>query len=1176
MASQMIAPGLHCLAYHPEHAWVAGVVEDFDGKLGVVNVNFPRPTRLEKVKPEDIFVCDEKAMEEDVDDLLNLAILHDGTLLNCLRIRYMRDVVYTNIGAIVVALNPFNFKIPWYMDAKMPEYLAEGDTIQSNLPHSWAVAHNTYYEMRSDGANQSILVSGESGAGKTEASKIVMKYLGAVSSLRGREEDKKAGQTVGIAMMDSNPILEAFGNAKTVRNDNSSRFGKLMKIKFDSNGFLTGADITKYLLEKSRIITSAQSERVYHSFYLLLAGKDRESFGLEPMEKYPTVMAGNAPKIEGVDDCEEFEVVNKAMTTCKLTSEERVSIWRTLAGLLSLQRANVTPIDSDSSEMDNATIQYLSKAANYWGISEVTLQAEIVTTTLIIPKQTITSKLNKTKALDGRDSLCKAVYDNLFSWLVTTINKTIDTKNCDSWIALLDIFGFENFEVNSFEQLCINLTNETLQGHYNNYIFTRDMEECRAEGIDMTSVTFPDNKPCIDMISGKGGILALLDEECLLGKATDISFLAKICDKFASDKGNSSVKQSSAALAAAELSFFERPKLAKVPSFRVRHYAGIVTYVVENFLEKNRDTLKDAFKNLMRSSSDALVRVLLPAPNPDTTSKFTVGGFFKNQLNVLMELINSTNPHWIRCVKPHPAKRPLMFDGITTLTQLRSSGVLGTVQIRKAGFPVRIKIADFARKYKIIARGVEGVDFTNSLQIAMAILKNAGFTSKMAQIGKTRAFLKSEAYQQIEVLKKTKLQIFANIAVSGAHIALARQRTIAFIRNRQAETIQAFLKFRASQKIYRQKDFEMRKDVIIAQVKRLLTLQREEEKYREALIREEANLHVEMYARRQADLAALEARWIAEKPTRDRAECGKFAVKESEARHNIFAEEEEALRQLLELLDDDYQEAVFRTEERKERELLAEQQRLREEREREERQRLERLEQERREAEAKKEEQRRIAKFLWEQKKKQMEQEERERQAKKLNKMRFISDAAQSAQTSVELMKEEQLLISRARTEYPQPRFQVAGRPLQMPNPVIGTSPTKHGPSFYDPIGDTRIRGIGGLNPRWVNPAVEKARLQQDRLIPDQAGSLLLVQKMRRLQQVRDSIVVRTPVLNMDDVRNPLNPNSPDWKPPSSDVIVLPDGSQVKMSDHEIPRADEEGQKKGRQRGKSRAKSMRE
>jgi myosin heavy subunit len=1161
----MIVPGIHCLAMHPEHAWVPAVIEDFDGKTAIVNVLKPKKEQLSKVKQEDLFVCDEKAMEEDVNDLLNLSVLHDGTLLNCLRHRYFKDIVYTNIGAIVVALNPFNFKIPWYMDNKMPDYLAEGETIQNNLPHSWAVAHTTYYEMRSEGGNQCILVSGESGAGKTEASKIVMRYLGAVSSLRGNDEEKKAAHEVGLRMMESNPILEAFGNAKTVRNDNSSRFGKLMKIKFDRNGFLTGADITKYLLEKSRIISAAQDERVYHSFYLILKGRDRETYGLLDMKHYKSVMSGKAPDIPDVDDAQDYLNVNQAMTICGVTNEQRNSVWKCLAGILSLLDAEFKDRDADSAEIAPDTTHFVSSGAQCFGISEKTLRSEFLTTTLTVNGQQIVTTLNKVKAIDARDSLCKAVYDNLFSWLVQTINKTIDTENVDSWIALLDIFGFEDFKTNSFEQLCINLTNETLQGHYNSYIFTKDMEECRQEGIDVTNIEFPDNRPCIDMISGKEGILAILDDVCRLGKSTDTTFHDKVCERY--DK---------------KCDFFERPKIAKTPCFRIVHYAGTVTYDVENFLDKNRDTLKDAFKTLMRSSTDDLVKVLLPAPSLDAV-KFTVGGFFRNQLKELMDLINSTNPHWIRCIKPHPAKKPLHFDGKMTLTQLRSSGVLGTVQIRKAGYPVRIKIADFAKKYKVVARGVDGVDFNNPVAVSTAILKAANFSMKMAQMGKTRAFLKSEAYQHLELLKKAKLQSFAQTAVCGALIGLARRRTSAFLKNRYIETVQAFLHTRASQHLFRKIDFEARKDVIVAQVKLLLKLQREEELLREEELKSEQQLRARLMVQQIEDVAALEAKWWQEKPIRDAKQQTTLQLSEEKDRSALLAEEQASLQELLALLEEDEAESMKRQEEREEFERQEELRRIKEEEERQRVEELRRLEEERIAALHRKEEQRRIALYFWNIKKREMQELERRKATEEAHKLRFVTDAVTSVEISRELMKEEEHLQRREKANYPPPQFRVAGKAAQLPSTYhVLKSPMRQG-AFSEPHGSPppdRDRssfssspsiGIGGLNPTWVNPAREKARMQQERIVPDQCSSLQMVQKMRKLQQIKDHIVLKTPHMNIDDVRNPLNPNSPDWEPPSTDVIVLPDGTQIKLSEVDVPLFDENGSvKKAKPRSRMR------
>ncbi|RNC40456.1 putative myosin heavy chain [Trypanosoma cruzi] len=535
MAEQSVSflPGMHCMCNHPQHAWVPGIIDSFDGKHVSVSTMTPAKEQVSKLLPDDVFVCEKNVVDEDVHDLLNLSVLHEGTLLNCLKSRYFRDVVYTNIGAIILALNPFNFNIPWYMENKMSDYLAEGETIQHNIPHSWVVAHSTYYEMRRDGGNQSVLVSGESGAGKTEAAKIVMKYLAAVSALSCTEEEKKTGEFVGLRMFQSNPILEAFGNAKTVRNDNSSRFGKLMRIKFNRKGLLTGADVTKYLLEKSRIVTSAPNERVYHAFYLILQGRDRERYGLAELSRYRNVIAGKAPTIENVDDAEEYDSVNKAMEICGISQANVDSVWRCVGAVMSLLNAEFIATSTDTCAIDSKTNHYIANGCRLLSISEEELKKELTTTTLILREGPVPTTLTKAKADDARDSLCKALYDNLFDFLVNAINKTIDTEDYTSWVALLDIFGFEDFKVNSFEQLCINLTNETLQRHYNYFIFSRDMDECRQEGIDVTAVVFPDNSECVELIGGKGGILSILDEDCLLAKATDNSFLDKVTNAFA-------------------------------------------------------------------------------------------------------------------------------------------------------------------------------------------------------------------------------------------------------------------------------------------------------------------------------------------------------------------------------------------------------------------------------------------------------------------------------------------------------------------------------------------------------------------------------------------------------------------------------------------------------------------
>ena len=773
-------PGSRVFYWERAHAWALGRVVSDDGKYFTVKGDGYSSTEVaaletEKVNDEKIWPANrEDVLDEDVTDLLDLTILHDSTIQRCLYIRYMKDMVYTNIGAIVVALNPWNFKIPWYTDDNMHKYLAEGETVKNNVPHSWAQAHNTYNDMKRDGENQTILISGESGAGKTEAAKIVMKYLGAISCMRGEDSMKESAKKVAFNINQASPILEGFGNAKTVRNDNSSRFGKFMKVQFNEEGFLVGAYTIKYLLEKSRIVTANPNERVYHSFYLLLQGKDAGKYELGGPSGYH-VNAGNCIDIPGVDDGEDYSIALSAMDHCGFSANDIEGVWSAVAGMLHILQVKFKEIDADSSELDPSTRNLVDTTAKFWQIDGATLAQELQTTTIQTRDGPVVKQLTTVKAADARDAVVKGTYDELFAWQVDKINGLTDSGTGSNWIGLLDIFGFEDFEYNSFEQLCINLANETLQNHYNAFIFTKDMDECRAEGVDVTEVKCPDSTPCLNMMTQRGGIFSQLDDECSLGASgTDEAFLAKVLDVHTSNP------------------FFAIKKGSR-NSFIVHHYAASVNYTVENWLEKNRDTLKPDMKLLMRASKHPLIASLIEEPD-ENVKKMTTGGFFKNQLTELMDVINSTNPHWIRCVKPHPAKKPLKVDGITCMQQLESSGVLGTVKIRKAGFPVRPTYAKFIARFKCIMGSAPAADADPSAvkEYCKKVIEHAGIEAMKAQCGKTKVFLKNEANQQLEAVREKALYIHVKRLVQASlsvvsQLAVRKQRWEASARLVQAE-----------------------------------------------------------------------------------------------------------------------------------------------------------------------------------------------------------------------------------------------------------------------------------------------------------------------------------------------------------------------------------------------------
>eukprot|EP01060_Flectonema_neradi_P039446 TRINITY_DN868_c0_g1_i1.p1 TRINITY_DN868_c0_g1~~TRINITY_DN868_c0_g1_i1.p1 ORF type:complete len:1427 (+),score=281.74 TRINITY_DN868_c0_g1_i1:715-4995(+) len=757
-------PGAKVFYFDPNYAWAIGTVLEDTGKhfkvegeiASASEVTDSSLTTCNKLGEDEIWPVREDVVDEQFDDLLNLTVLHDATIQRCLYIRYMDNIVYTNIGAIVVALNPWNFKIPHYMEDYMPRYLAEGEVIKENRPHSWAQAHNTYFELRRDNQNQCILISGESGAGKTEAAKIVMKYLGSVSCMTGSDEAKEAARRIAFSIEQASPILEGFGNAKTVRNPNSSRFGKFMKVQFASDGFLVGAFTIKYLLEKSRIVTASPGERVYHAFYLLVKGRDASKYGLGEPEAYHT-NAGRCIDIPGVDDHEDYDICLSAMDNCGFAPEEKEGLWKSVAGIMHLLQVKFVAVDSDSCKVEPSTDPLVDAASDIWGTSASDMRVELVKTTTGSGDSQFVKLLTTEKAADVRDALVKSLYDQLFQWEVDAINKTTDIGTGENWIGLLDIFGFEDFEINTFEQICINLANETLQNHYNDFIFTKDMAECRGEGIDVTEVVRPDNLPCLNLLRSRTGVFGLLDDECSLGKGSDQQFLDKVKDTNGKNP------------------FFSVKKFSK-NSFMIAHYAATVNYTVEGWLDKNRDTLKPAMRLLMRASTVPFIAGLIEAPD-ENAKKDTVGGFFRKQLDSLMQLINSTNPHWIRCVKPHPNKKPLQVHGVQMMVQLESSGVLGTVKIRKAGFPVRPTFEKFIARFRVIVppetHPALDADVKTKSEFCLSVCQAAGIEKLKAQSGLSKMFLKNEASQHLEAVRDKVLKERCNTLKQFAYYQLS-------------------------------------------------------------------------------------------------------------------------------------------------------------------------------------------------------------------------------------------------------------------------------------------------------------------------------------------------------------------------------------------------------------------
>ena len=648
--------------------------------------------------------------------------------------------------------------------------------------------------MLRSGKNQTIVVSGESGAGKTVSAKYIMRYFATrepPDSPGTRSKGSEAMSETEEQILATNPIMEAFGNAKTTRNDNSSRFGKYIEIMFDKQTNIIGAKIRTYLLERSRLVFQPLKERNYHIFYQLVAGASdamRKELNILPIEEFDYLNQGNCPTIDGVDDKAEFEATKKSLSTVGVGNDQQVAIFKLLAGLLHLGNVKITAARNDS--VLSPTEPSLEQACSILGVDATNFSKWIVKKQLVTRGEKIVSNLSQAQALVVRDSVAKFIYSSLFDWLVETINRSLATEDVlnrvSSFIGVLDIYGFEHFAKNSFEQFCINYANEKLQQEFNQHVFKLEQEEYLREQIDWTFIDFSDNQPCIDLIEGKMGILSLLDEESRLPMGADEQFVTKLHHNFANGKHE----------------FYKKPRFGK-SSFTVCHYAVDVNYESEGFIEKNRDTVPDEHMKILRATSNPFLRHVLDAAlavrEKDLASassnavkpaagrkigvavnrKPTLGGIFRSSLIELMNTINNTDVHYIRCIKPNEAKESWKFEGPMVLSQLRACGVLETVRISCAGYPTRWTYEEFALRYYML---VPSAQWTSDIQgMANAILTKAlgatsGNGSDKYQLGLTKIFFRAGMLAFLENLRTSRLNECAILIQKNLRAKYYRRR----------------------------------------------------------------------------------------------------------------------------------------------------------------------------------------------------------------------------------------------------------------------------------------------------------------------------------------------------------------------------------------------------------------
>ena len=771
--SRNLAIGDRVWVPHVEEAWVVGHVTNLSTTTVQVATDQGKLELSLKSSPP-LETCGSH-LEDDIDNLVDLDELSEGAILHHVRKRFHRKSIYTLVGPILVAVNPFE-RLPIYEQIDIRKAYAHVNV----YPHIFVSATIAYAQLRDNKKSQSVLISGESGAGKTETTKKVLQFLASVASPTNQSMESNSSETgVQERIMESNPLLEAMGNAKTLRNNNSSRFGKYMRIEFDAKCRIQGCSIVNYLLEKSRVVFQSAMERNYHVFYQLCAGASQLPFasllGVGKPSDYRYLNKSGCIGIDGVNDGAEFSDIIKAMNTLQFSLDRQESVFRIITAVLHLGNILFLKSESnaDDSKIDVSTRNNLDTAAKLLGLDPVALSVALTEKTMTVGREVVTVLFNPSQAADNRDTLAKSLYGLLFDWIIGYVNDTL-RDSCDPStshsIGILDIFGFEVFEVNSFEQLCINYANEKLQLHFNSVVFGQEMEMYEAEGIPLTHIEFVDNSLCVQLVENrKLGLISLLEEECSLGNGKDISYVNKIEKAFGVGRKDMNPH-------------FSKNKI-KPAFFSVKHFAGNVEYFVDGWLDKNRDTLSQTLNQTMSESALDLVLTLFtstsfsePAKGSTGATKRTLGGQFRSQLTDLIASVQSTEPHFVRCIKPNSTKQRSIMEGSLVLDQMRYSGLFEAIRIRKSGYAYRSSHEVFCNSYKILADDVSSLLTTGEIlphEACKLILDQcvaAGVLPPgVSHAGATKVFLKANQHRTLlERYKRVRVEKYA-VVIQNAY-----------------------------------------------------------------------------------------------------------------------------------------------------------------------------------------------------------------------------------------------------------------------------------------------------------------------------------------------------------------------------------------------------------------------
>ncbi|XP_028725205.1 myosin-3 [Peromyscus leucopus] len=746
----------YCFVVDSKEEYAKGKIKSSqDGKVTVETED----NRTLVVKPEDVYAMNPPKFDK-IEDMAMLTHLNEPAVLYNLKDRYTSWMIYTYSGLFCVTVNPYKW-LPVYNPEVVDGY--RGKKRQEAPPHIFSISDNAYQFMLTDRENQSILITGESGAGKTVNTKRVIQYFATIAATGdlAKKKDSKMKGTLEDQIISANPLLEAFGNAKTVRNDNSSRFGKFIRIHFGTTGKLASADIETYLLEKSRVTFQLKAERSYHIFYQILSNKKPELIELllittNPYD-YPFISQGEI-LVASIDDAEELLATDSAIDILGFTPEEKSGLYKLTGAVMHYGNMKFKQKQREEQAEPDGT-EVADKTAYLMGLNSSDLLKALCFPRVKVGNEYVTKGQTVDQVHHAVNALSKSVYEKLFLWMVTRINQQLDTKlPRQHFIGVLDIAGFEIFEYNSLEQLCINFTNEKLQQFFNHHMFVLEQEEYKKEGIEWTFIDFGmDLAACIELIEKPMGIFSILEEECMFPKATDTSFKNKLYDQHLGKSNN-----------------FQKPKVVKGKAeahFSLIHYAGTVDYSVSGWLEKNKDPLNETVVGLYQKSSNRLLAHLYATfattdadggkkkvAKKKGSSFQTVSALFRENLNKLMSNLRTTHPHFVRCIIPNETKTPGAMEHSLVLHQLRCNGVLEGIRICRKGFPNRILYGDFKQRYRVLnASAVPEGQFIDSKKACEKLLASIDIDHTQYKFGHTKVFFKAGLLGTLEEMRDDRL-----------------------------------------------------------------------------------------------------------------------------------------------------------------------------------------------------------------------------------------------------------------------------------------------------------------------------------------------------------------------------------------------------------------------------------